>query len=61
MSNMTFKNLKYVTDKDGEKCSIVFTLNNQEMSVPTNAIGNAHYDEIMKQVDAGDLTIKEAD
>ena len=40
---------------------IVFILDNQEMSVPINAVGNAHYDEIMRQVDAGDLTIKEAD
>ena len=58
---MNITNVKYVSDKDGKKCSIVFILDNQEMSVPINAVGNAHYDEIMRQVDAGDLTIKEAD
>jgi len=29
--------------------------------VPNNAPNNRHYAEIMRQVDAGDLTIQEAD
>jgi hypothetical protein len=29
--------------------------------VSANAVGNRHYDEIMRQVEAGDLTIEDAD
>jgi len=34
--------------------------NGQHLSVPI-AVGNRHYDEIKKQVDAGTLTIADAD
>ena len=34
-------------------------IDGQEMSVPL-AAGNRHYDEIMRQVDAGELVIQEA-
>ena len=61
MDKINITSAKYINDKDGKKCSIVFILDNQEVSVPINAVGNIHYDEIMRQVDAGDLTIKEAD
>ena len=36
------------------------TIDGVEMSVPL-CEGNRHYDEIMRQVDAGTLTIQEAD
>mgnify|MGYP003647358046 FL=1 len=58
---MTFTNLKYINDKDNNKVSIMFTVNGQEMSVATNSVGNRHYDEILKQVEAGTLTIADAD
>lgn len=45
---------------DGVNDSIAATINGVEISVPI-APGNRHYDEIMKQVAAGDLTIADAD
>ena len=36
------------------------TIDGVKMTVPTTA-GNRHYDEIMRQVAAGDLTIADAD
>lgn len=44
----------------GENKKIRATINGVEMSVPL-AVGNRHYDEIMRQVDAGTLTIADAD
>ena len=44
----------------GENCSIQATIDNVEMSVPLDP-ANRHYAEIMRQVDAGTLTIAEAD
>ena len=44
----------------GENKKITETINGVEMSVPL-AVGNRHYDEIMRQVDAGTLTIADAD
>ena len=59
---MTFTNLKYVKDEGGNNISIKFTCDGQtEMSVPTGAVGNIHYDEIMRQVAAGTITIADAD
>ena len=58
---MIFTNLKYINNKDNNKISIMFTLNGQEMSVSTNSVGNTHYDEILRQVDAGTITIEDAD
>ena len=59
---MTFTNLKYITDEGGNNISIKFNCNGQtEMSVPVGSVGNVHYDEIMRQVDAGTLTIADAD
>jgi len=59
---MTFINLKYVKDEGGNNISIKFTCDGQtEMSVPTGAVGNTHYDEIMRQVAAGTITIADAD
>ena len=45
---------------DGVNDSIAATIDGVEISVPI-ASGNRHYDEIMKQVAAGDLTIADAD
>ncbi len=62
MGPMVFTNLKYVVDQGGNNASIKFTLNGgSEMSVATGAVGNLHYDEIIKQVDAGTITIAAAD
>ena len=44
----------------GQPSSIKAIIDGQEMSVPI-AAGNRHYDEIMRQVDAGELVIQEAE
>lgn len=58
---MNITSAKYL--KDGisdENSSIKAIIDGQELFVPL-AEGNMHYDEIMRQVDAGELTIEEAD
>ena len=57
-----FTNLKYIKDQAGNNCSIIFTCKGQtEMSVGVNSVNNTHYDEIMRQVAAGTITIADAD
>ena len=48
------------TQSDGNNSSIQATIDGQEMSVPLDP-ANRHYAEILKQVEAGDLTIADAD
>jgi hypothetical protein len=61
MNNMTITSAKYVKSQmTGQPSSISATIDGQEWSVPLTP-GNRHYDEIMRQVDAGDLVIQEAD
>ena len=58
---MNITSAKYL--KDGisdENSSIKATIEGQELFVPL-AEGNMHYDEIMRQVEAGELTIEEAE
>ncbi len=45
---------------DGENTSIKATIDGLPMTVPLET-GNRHYDEILRQVDAGTLTIQDAD
>ena len=45
---------------DGVNCSIQATIDGIEMSVPLDP-ANRHYAEIMRQVEAGTLTIQPAD
>jgi hypothetical protein len=59
MNTMTITSAKYVNYM-GQPSSISATIDGQEWSVPLTP-GNRHYDEIMRQVDAGTLTIAEAD
>jgi len=44
----------------GEDAGLLATIDGVEMTVP-RAEGNRHYAEIMRQVEAGALTIQEAD
>ena len=60
MNNMTITSAKYTLGLDGQPSGISATIDGQEWSVPLTP-GNRHYDEIMRQVDAGDLVIQEAD
>ena len=58
---MNFTFVKYQKDSiTGENVSLEVILDEQEIYVPI-AEGNRHYDEIMRQVEAGELTIEEAD
>ena len=61
---MEFKNAKYQNDYiDPTKdpyVIIVAVVDNRHLSIPC-VVGNRYYDEAMKQVKAGTLTIKDAD
>ena len=61
MDEIIFTNPKYVKDEKTEQnIFIQATVDGQLCDIPL-AEGNRHYDEIMRQVDAGTLTIEEAD
>lgn len=56
-----FTSVKYQKDSiTGENVSLRVILDGEEMFVPL-AEGNRHYDEIMRQVEAEELIIEEAD
>lgn len=58
---MNITSAQYVNDSiTGQPCSIKAIIDGQEWSVPL-AAGNRHYHEIMRQVDAGELVIQEAE
>ena len=58
---MNITDAQFVADiLSDENSSIKATIDGVEMSVPLT-VGNRHYDEIMRLVDAGELTIAEAD
>ena len=59
MSDMIISNAQYIQD-EGENTAIKATIDGIDWSVPI-CVGNSPYDEIMKQVAAGDLTIADAD
>ena len=59
MDEMTITNAQYNAE-NGINVSINATIDGVEMSIPL-CEGNRHYDEIMRQVDAGTLTIQEAE
>lgn len=58
----TFTNVKYVRGQSGAQEAIKFTCDGiDNMSVANGSVGNRHYDDLMRQVDAGTLTIADAD
>ena len=58
---MNITSAQYVNSAmTGQPSSIKAIIDGQEWSVPL-AAGNRHYDEIMRQVDAGELVIQEAE
>ena len=59
MNNMQITSAQYVAF-EGNNTSIRATIDGQELFVPMDP-ANRHYAEIMRQVDAGELTITEAD
>ena len=56
---MNITSAKYVS-LFGNNISITATIDGVDMTVPI-CEGNRHYDEIMRQVEAGKLTIEEAE
>ena len=62
MDEMNITSAQYVNDTfTNEAVSIKATIDGQEMFVPINDMGNRHTAEIMRQVEAGELTIADAD
>jgi len=60
MDNMTITNAKYNKDNlTNANCSINCVADGQTVSVPLDP-ANRHYAEILRQVDAGTLTIAAA-
>ena len=57
---MNITSAQYILDREGNKDGIKVTIDGVTMSVPLVA-ENSHYDEIMRQVEAGTLTIAPAD
>jgi hypothetical protein len=61
MDNMNITSAQYMADIiSGTNASIKATIDGTEMSVPLDPV-NRHYAEIMRQVEAGTLTILEAE
>ena len=56
--NMIITSAQYVSESN--KQTIVANIDGETMYVPVK-VGNRHYDEIMRQVDAKTLTIADAD
>ena len=60
MNEMNIESAQYIKDDiTNENSSITATIDGITMSVPLDP-ANRHYAEIMRQVDAGTLTIQEA-
>ena len=57
---MNITSAQYYNDRDGTQAGIRIVVDGITMDVPLTP-GNRHYDEIMRQVEAGDLTIADAD
>jgi hypothetical protein len=61
MNEMSIESARYIADLiSGENVSIKATIDGITMSVPLDP-ANRHYAEIMRQVEAGELVIQEAD
>ena len=60
MNNMTITSAQYVLGISGTNTSIRVIVDGKELSVPLDP-ANRHYAEIMRQVEAGELTIADAE
>jgi len=59
MNEMNITSVKYLAT-NGENHTLECVIDGNTCSVPIQ-VGNRHYDEIMRQVEAGTLTIADAD
>lgn len=57
---MNIESAEYMLDLNGDKKKIKVVIDGVTTFVPMQ-VGNRHYDEILRQVEAGDLTIKDAE
>ena len=57
---MNITSAQYNADMDGNNSGIKATIDGQELHVPLDP-ANRHYAEILKQVEAGTLTIADAE
>lgn len=57
---MEITNAQYARGTDGELQSVSCTIDGVTWSVPID-LDNTHYAEIMRQVEAGELTIADAE
>ena len=60
MSDFTVTSAQYTQNDNSENTAVLATIDGVQVSVPMDN-ANRHYDEIMRQVDAGTLTIADAD
>ena len=60
MEQMNITSAQYCIDLDGNNSGINIVIDGITMSVPLEP-ANRHYAEIMRQVEAGELTIQDAD
>ena len=60
MDNITITSAQYYNDSDNNQVGIKATIDGTEMFVPLDP-ANRHYAEILRQVEAGTLTIQDAD
>ena len=58
---MNIANARYDVDRDGNNVTIIATIDGVEMHISIPSEGNRHYDEIMRQVNEGTLTIADAE
>ena len=62
LNKLEIKSAKYYTDLDKEtNIGIIMTLKGDKVFYVPLSQDNTHYNEIMRQVEAGELTIEEAD
>ena len=57
---MEITSAQYATNTSGETNQIIATIDGEVTSIPLDP-ANRHYAEIMRQVEAGELTIQDAD
>lgn len=60
MNELNITSAQYAQDSEGNNVKINIVVDGITRGVPLTA-GNRHYDEIMRQVEAGTLTIQEAE
>jgi len=60
MDSINITSAQYILDRQGNNSMVKATIDGTEMFAPLDP-ANRHYAEIMRQVEAGTLTIEEAD